>query len=117
MNTRPIPDPTKNVLDLVAADARRQDEIRALDRAHQRELQELQRYYEEKLRLAEEKRNDANRQGDLKLTDVLSDRVRQLEKVQNEGAGKIGTITPVIFAIGSLAGMIIAYLFQKLIGG
>jgi hypothetical protein len=75
-HNEPVIDPTKNVLDLVAAETRRQDDLRELTEAgvrralesatlHLTELSTLRADYEDKLRAAETSRIDAIRQVDV----------------------------------------------------
>ncbi len=62
---RAVLDPTKNVLDLVEAAIRRQDDLRTAEAAHLRELATLRAEYDAKLRLAESERIDAIRSVDV----------------------------------------------------
>lgn len=61
----PVVDPTQNVLDLVNAAIRRQDDLRAQAQDHIREVVALRADYEEKLRTAETARIDAIRAVDV----------------------------------------------------
>jgi hypothetical protein len=58
-------DPTRNVLDLVSATERRQDDLRELEAKHVRELSQLRADHAEKLRLGEAARIDAIRAVDV----------------------------------------------------
>lgn len=58
-------DPTKNVLDLVEAAIQRQDDLRAAEADHIREIVKLHEEYGEKLRVAETARIDAIRAVDV----------------------------------------------------
>lgn len=58
-------DPTRNVLDLVDAAIRRQDDLREMESAHTKELGTLRAEYDEKLRRAETARIDAIRAVDV----------------------------------------------------
>lgn len=60
-----IVDPTKNVLDLVAASIQRQDDLRSMESVHLRELMALRAAYEEKIRKGESGRIDAIRAVDV----------------------------------------------------
>lgn len=60
-----VVDPTRNVLDLVGAAIRRQDDLRDVGEKHVRELSALRADYDEKLREAETSRIDAIRQVDV----------------------------------------------------
>jgi hypothetical protein len=62
---QPVADPTKNVLDLVHAAIKRQDDLRALAEKHVKETLELHQIYTEKLREAETNRIDAIRAVDV----------------------------------------------------
>ena len=61
----PVVDPTRNVLDLVAAAIERQDDLRELEAKHLRELADLRALYDAKLREAETARIDAIRAVDV----------------------------------------------------
>ncbi len=61
----PVVDPTQNVLDLVAAAIKRQDDLRAAESMHVRELALLRAEYQEELRAAETARIDAIRAVDV----------------------------------------------------
>jgi hypothetical protein len=61
----PVIDPTKNVLDLVAAAIERQDDLRGLESNHLRELADLRAHYDHRLREAETARIDAIRAVDV----------------------------------------------------
>lgn len=61
----PVIDPTRNVLDLVAAAIQRQDDLRDLTVTHIKEMAELRAEYEDKLRKAETARIDAIRAVDV----------------------------------------------------
>jgi hypothetical protein len=61
----PVADPTANVLDLVNAAIRRQDDLRGLEAQHLRELANLRAHYDERLRAAETARIDAIRAVDV----------------------------------------------------
>lgn len=93
-----VVDPTKNVEDFVAADARRQDEIAILQMAHVRELIKMSddhinamlaqgSAYEARLRIAEEQRIDANLAGAIQMQKELSKRLQEVERSQNWGTG------------------------------
>lgn len=62
---RQVLDPTKNVLDLVDAAIKRQDDLREQEAKHSREIDALRADYENKLRLAETARIDAIRAVDV----------------------------------------------------
>lgn len=61
----PVIDPTQNVLDLVKAAIQRQDDLRAAESRHTREIAMLRAEYDEKLRKAETARIDAIRAVDV----------------------------------------------------
>lgn len=61
----PVVDPTKNVLDLVEAANRRQDDLRRAEAGHLRELMQRDREHEAELRRAEKDRLDAIRAVDV----------------------------------------------------
>jgi hypothetical protein len=61
----PVSDPTKNVLDLVSAAIQRQDDLRAQESKHLRELADLRAHYDARLREAETARIDAIRAVDV----------------------------------------------------
>jgi hypothetical protein len=61
----PVIDPTKNVLDLVDAANRRQDDLRKSGSKHTREIIKLHQWYDEKLRAAETARINAIREVDV----------------------------------------------------
>jgi hypothetical protein len=62
---QPVIDPTRNVLDLVSAAIQRQDDLRAAEQSHVRELLDIRFGYEEKLRDKESARIDAIRAVDV----------------------------------------------------
>jgi hypothetical protein len=62
---QPVIDPTKNVLDLVRAETKRQDDLREMEAAHVRELMERDRVYFERMRVIETARLDAIRAVDV----------------------------------------------------
>ncbi|HEY9413122.1 MAG TPA: hypothetical protein VIQ30_00050, partial [Pseudonocardia sp.] len=62
---QPVLDPTKNVLDLVEAAIKRQDDLREMESQHQREIGDLRHQYEKELRKAETARIDAIRAVDV----------------------------------------------------
>jgi len=62
---RPVIDPTQNVLDLVEAAIKRQDDLREKDAEHIREIIGIRAEYDEKLREAESDRIDAIRAVDV----------------------------------------------------
>lgn len=62
---RPVVDPTKNVLGLVSAAIKRQDDLRKLEARHLRELADLRARYDARLRKAETARIDAIRAVDV----------------------------------------------------
>lgn len=57
-------DPTKNVLDLVAAAISRQDDLRTMNATHLETMMDLRANYDEKLRIAEADRLDSIRSVD-----------------------------------------------------
>lgn len=61
----PVIDPTKNVLDLVTAAIKRQDDLRNMADKHVAEIASLRAEYDEKLRKAETARIDAIRSVDV----------------------------------------------------
>jgi hypothetical protein len=61
----PVADPTANVLGLVNAAIRRQDDLRGLEAQHLRELANLRAHYDERLREAETARINAIRAVDV----------------------------------------------------
>lgn len=63
---RPVIDPTKNVLDLVLAEGRRQDELREASARRLNDLASMRADYDDKLRQAEAARIDAIREVDVK---------------------------------------------------
>jgi hypothetical protein len=62
---RPVIDPTQNVLDLVDAAIRRQDDLREVEAQHIREILNLRAEYDRELREAESNRIDAIRAVDV----------------------------------------------------
>ena len=62
---RAVIDPTKNVLDLVAAETKRQDDLRKQESDHVREVMMIRERFFEELRLAEAARIDAIRAVDV----------------------------------------------------
>jgi hypothetical protein len=62
---RPVLDPTRNVLDLVDAAIKRQDDLRQMADEHQREMANLRASYDERVRDAESRRIDAIRAVDV----------------------------------------------------
>jgi hypothetical protein len=73
---RPVIDPTQNVLDLVEAAIKRQDDLREMDARHVREIITIRADYDQKLREAESERIDAIRAVDVgavqRATEVAS---------------------------------------------
>lgn len=73
---RPVVDPTQNVLDLVQAAIKRQDDLREMDARHVREIISIRADYDQKLREAESDRIDAIRAVDVgavqRATEVAS---------------------------------------------
>lgn len=61
----PVIDPTQNVLDLVEAAIKRQDDLREAEAKHARELADLRAAYDRELRQAESNRIDAIRAVDV----------------------------------------------------
>jgi multidrug efflux pump subunit AcrA (membrane-fusion protein) len=61
----PVIDPTQNVLDLVKAAITRQDDLRAMESAHLREVMSLRAEYDQRLRDAETARINAIRAVDV----------------------------------------------------
>src|ERR1700733_9873187 len=61
----PVIDPTRNVLDLVAAGNRRQDDLREMESKHVREIMAIRETHAVEVRRAESQRIDAIRQGDV----------------------------------------------------
>lgn len=61
----PVIDPTQNVLDLVEAAIKRQDDLREMEAKHARELADLRAAYDRELRQAESNRIDAIRAVDV----------------------------------------------------
>lgn len=61
----PVIDPTKNVLDLVSAETKRQDDLRTMESAHFREMMIRDREYAAELRSIERMRLDAIRAVDV----------------------------------------------------
>jgi uncharacterized protein YnzC (UPF0291/DUF896 family) len=61
----PVPDPTKNVLDLVEAAIKRQDDLRELTSQHAKEMAVLRAEYQREIREAEADRLDAIRAVDV----------------------------------------------------
>jgi hypothetical protein len=68
---RPVVDPTQNVLDLVEAAIRRQDDLREMESRHSRELAKVRHKYEGELRAAEATRIDARRVSESKRIDAI----------------------------------------------
>jgi hypothetical protein len=62
---QPVIDPTKNVLDLVAAEAKRQDDLRRMSDNHFQQLFQLHRDHMRELRQAEKDRINAIREVDI----------------------------------------------------
>jgi hypothetical protein len=73
----PVIDPTKNVLDLVAADAKRQDDLRALDSSWRDKFNARDREHAKEIRQAESARIDA-----IRAVDVENVRQRAVEAEQ-----------------------------------
>jgi hypothetical protein len=86
----PVKDPTANVLDLVEAAIRRQDDLRIAESSHIRELMELRSSYEEKLRIQEAARIDAIRTVDVdaarRAAEVLVAQAQTLANQQQASA-------------------------------
>jgi hypothetical protein len=61
----PVIDPTQNVLDLVTAAIKRQDDLREAESRHMREIAELRSKYDKELRESESARIDAIRAVDV----------------------------------------------------
>jgi len=121
-------DPTKNVLQLVAASIKRIDDLREADRKLSEAKNELMRIsfeYEDKLRQKESDRLDANLEGLRNLIkstqdtatlqlDRLTNRVSALELSQSQNAGRSGISTQLLIAIaivvgGIIGGIVMAY--------
>jgi hypothetical protein len=81
---RPVIDPTKNVLDLVAAAIQRQDDLREAESRHIREIAGLRAEYAAELREAESARIDAIRSVDVSA-------VQQAAEVQATQASTLAT--------------------------
>lgn len=62
---RPVVDPTRNVLDLVAAAIQRQDDLREAEARHVRQVMELRADHEAELRRLERQRVDSIRTVDI----------------------------------------------------
>jgi len=124
-------DPTKNVLQLVAASIKRIDDLREADRKLSEAKNELMRIsfeYEDKLRQKESDRLDANLDGLKNLIkstqdtatlslDRLTTRVSAVELAQSQTAGRSGISTQLLIAIaivvgGIIGGIVMAY-FRK----
>ncbi|GAC1373673.1 MAG: hypothetical protein NVSMB4_00450 [Acidimicrobiales bacterium] len=60
----PVIDPTRNVMDLVTAAGKRQDDLRELTASHMHEMAVMRASYEEKLRVQEASRIDSIREVD-----------------------------------------------------
>jgi hypothetical protein len=67
----PTVDPTTNVLNLVEAANRRQDDLRAASERYAKDLSDLREKYQEKLADAESKRVDANALAESRRIDAL----------------------------------------------
>ena len=70
---RPVIDPTQNVLDLVEAAIKRQDDLRNAESRHMREISELRAQYDRELREAESARIDAIRAVDVGAVNRAAD--------------------------------------------
>jgi hypothetical protein len=79
---QPVIDPTRNVLDLVAAAIQRQDDLREMESKHARERAELTAGYDEKLRTAESERINA-----IRAVDVAA--VQRASEVANQQAATL----------------------------
>jgi hypothetical protein len=67
----PVIDPTKNVLDLVNAETKRQDDLRELEYSHLRQMAKLEAKHAKEMRLAESRRVDAIRKAETRRIDAI----------------------------------------------
>ena len=70
-------DPTKNVIELVYATSKRQDDLREMQTIHNREIMELRQAHISELMTAEHARIDALRQVDVQATAFANEQARQ----------------------------------------
>lgn len=84
----PVIDPTKNVLDLVRAETKRQDDLREMSSAHLTEIANLRAEYDEKLRRAESARLDA-------IRSVSDANVQRAAEVAAEAVQTLATQVPI----------------------
>lgn len=72
----PVIDPTANVIALVEAGMKRQDDLREMEARHVREVAQLRADHERELRLAEAARLDAIRRVDVEATATAAEAIR-----------------------------------------
>lgn len=128
----PLIDPTANVLALVAAETKRQDDLRAASERRSDDLRNQETHYEQKLREAESKRIDAlnlaesrridsnfaaqlnatalaNARAELTAT-ALAERVDTAAKTLATSAGRSGGSAAIWAAVATMAFLVIAVL-------
>lgn len=111
MSATPAPDPTANVLDLVRAESRRQDDLREAEARHTREIVKLRAQYDAELRTAEANRIDAIRAVDVQavqraadVATVVAETLRSQVATTAEAARQAleTTVRPILATIGDL---------------
>ncbi len=117
-------DPTSNVLDLVEAAVKRQDDLRAADGRRIDEIMALHVYYAERLAEAETKRLDAIRAVDTAAVQlanekaastaaVLAKQVSESALALSVSAGAKGVSTPLMLTMAAVAGGLVSYVIQQ----
>jgi hypothetical protein len=105
----PAIDPTKNVLDLVAAAIERQDDLREQESRHLRELADLRAVYDQRLREAETARIDAIRAVDVGAVNRAAEvSVAQAQTLANQVAVSAETLRTQVAAAASAASTALA---------
>ncbi len=105
----PVVDPTKNVLDLVAAAIARQDDLRDLEARHLRELADLRAHYDLRLRDAETARIDAIRAVDVSAVHRASEvSAAQAQALATQVAASAETLRTQVSAAAAAASTALA---------
>jgi SOS-response transcriptional repressor LexA len=102
-------DPTKNVVELVKAQAKRLDQKIKANERHAQQLRE-----------AESKRIDANRAGDQQAIQVqqgtftdLANRMAAIERIQAANSGRMSVTSIVITIVTAIAAAVIGYFAKR----
>lgn len=125
-DNRGVIDPTANVLSLVEAANKRQDDLRIAEARRVDEQMELRAYYTEKLADAEAKRLDAIRLVDVGAVSlanekagaqaaVLAKQVSESALALSLTAGAKGVSTPLLLSIAAIAGGLISFVIQRIL--